>query len=1448
MARSFFFALALAPSIALAQPMLINDLGGVRGYGTQCLSPNDDGSSAAIDLTTAFPGGLEFFGRRHMTAFVNTNGNITFNGGLSDYTPDPFPVANRPMIAPYWSDVDIRAPGGFCGPGGSGSGACGDPPSNGVWWNLSPGRMVVTWDQVGYFACTTSLRMTFQLILQEARYCGITGDFDVEFRYTQCEWETGDIEGENGFGPTGAQVGFDAGNLMDFVQIMGSRMPGISRVVCDGSNVGEPGVWRFRIRRGIVECPDAGEPCTVDGAIGVCAEGRTQCRGAAIECVPIVEPAGERCDAFDNDCDGMVDEEDAGPLCSGSQVCDRGRCIERCFEGGCASGETCDNTTGVCYEDACRDVPCDAGQRCIGGTCRDVCDGVVCPAAQSCVAGRCANLCETVTCGPCELCQLGDCVTRCEVDGCPPGQACEETGECVAEDCLGVRCGPGRVCRAGRCSDACEGVVCPTGEVCNRGQCGRPAPLPDGGPVEVDGGPMPVDAGGQTDAGGGEVDGGVRMDGGGGPPMAGGCGCKVGGESRGGGWAFALFGVAALSLWRRRRVARAGGALAVVGLALAIAGCDTQTIVVDECGDGNVLIPELCDDGNTMDGDGCAADCSAVETGWRCIGSPSVCMENTDPVCNNRAIEVGEQCDEGGEAADCDDDCTFVMCGDGNVNETAGEGCDDGNTASGDGCTNRCEVEPSTCGPGPCDDGETCTTCAGDCADTPLCINCPDADMDGEEDSACGGTDCNDEDPNVNTAATEIPCNRVDEDCSPATRDAVDADMDGSSCNFDCDDANNLVSPLLVELCNDSLNNDCNEATPDVGDFDGDGSICTEDCDDYRATTCPTCPELCNNTLDDDCDPATPDLFDADGDMSNCNVDCNDDNAMVRPGATELCANDTDDDCNPSTLDRFDRDRDGDACDTDCDDMDPLRASSRREVCGNGRDDDCDSGTPEVVGDYDMDGSPCTVDCNDGDMSIVPDSAGRCGPRTMYTQDFETDDGGWVASGTASSWAYGTPAATFITGAASGTHAWVTNPTGEYNTNELSYLTSPPFDFSAVFTDPVLSFSHIYETEGCCDEGWVEVSVNGGMTWRKVGASGQGSNWYNDATNQWWDGTSGAAGAWRTASILLSNTAGFADVRVRFVFSSDFSGEEDGFGVDDISLDNHLLDLAVESFTLPAEMCAGSRPIVARIRNNSGFAMPSYQIAYTLDGGAPVTQTISTPIGANAAVDHTFTTPANLTAGMHTIVVTATVAGDGTPGNDSRTVMVSSIPTIAITAGSPYVEGFESGPAGWTTSGTRSSWEHGAPAATFINAAASGTNAWVTNLTGLYDFGETSYLTSPCFDMSSLSANPTISFSHIFRSEAGFDYGWLEVQQADGTWLKLGGQLTGGTNWYGTNDRWEGCSDAASMCMGAGAWRTASHPIFSAPGRSGVRLRFYFRSDFSDEYEGFGVDDVRIMP
>ncbi|MFK7989863.1 MAG: MopE-related protein [Sandaracinaceae bacterium] len=839
-------------------------------------------------------------------------------------------------------------------------------------------------------------------------------------------------------------------------------------------------------------------------------------------------------------------------------------------------------------------------------------------------------------------------------------------------------------------------------------------------------------------------------------------------------------------------------ALAFLAFALSLSGCPDERETMTECGDGMIVIPERCDDANAVDGDGCSSSCE-VEGEYICTGVPSVCVLNVPGgVCGDGRLNPGEECDDGGESGSCDTDCTFAVCGDGVLNMRRGEECDDGNVADGDGCSSFCRPEPTGCGDGICVREETCTACPMDCADAPRCAECPDMDGDGFADSACGGPDCNDFDNMVNPDGTEVTCNRIDEDCDTSTPDALDIDGDGASCNFDCDDNDPERSPFFRELCGNGLDDDCNEDTVDILDVDGDGVTCDLDCNDDLASVCPTCPEICGNSIDDDCDPSTPDM---------------------------------------------DMDEDGD-CATDCDDENPLRASYLTEICGNGIDDDCDDSTADDVVDVDMDGASCDVDCDDDDMSVMPDASGFCGPAFLYTEDFETDDGGWTVGGERGSWEHGEPDDAFIDAAASGTNAWVTDLNGSYDANEDGWIESPPLDMSTALTDPILRFALIFETETCCDFAWVEVSTDAGASWRKVGRMGEGQGWYNAARNAW-SGTSGAARTWTTAQHLLTATAGFADVRVRIRFQSSSSIHREGIGVDDILITNRLADLATTAIDVQEETCADSmRPITLTVQNNGVAPVVNPMVSYTLDGGTPVSEAMSATIAPGESAMHTFTTLADLSAAGPVAIegrVTLSGTSDIDLSNDAITVNSVVVPYFVITAA--FTEDFESGPGGWTTGGVDSTWEHGTPAGTFIPAAAGGTGAWVTNLDGDYVNNEDSFLVSTCFDMTGLASDPVFSFAHIFTSEASFDHSWVEVfTGTSGTWTKLG-EMGTGSNWYNRSaDEWGGTSGAS------GTWRTASHPLTGTAGEAIVRVRFRVDTGSTGTEEGFGVDDILILP
>ena len=120
-----------------------------------------------------------------------------------------------------------------------------------------------------------------------------------------------------------------------------------------------------------------------------------------------------------------------------------------------------------------------------------------------------------------------------------------------------MTCPQGTYCEAGTCRDSCAGAVCPGGGMCMGGRCFPPVSLGDGGVRDgsvtdgsvADGGAT-TDSGVARDAAMDAADGSLVVPGGEGKED--GCSCRAGAprSTRG---AYALFGVAAVLMARRRR-------------------------------------------------------------------------------------------------------------------------------------------------------------------------------------------------------------------------------------------------------------------------------------------------------------------------------------------------------------------------------------------------------------------------------------------------------------------------------------------------------------------------------------------------------------------------------------------------------------------------------------------------------------------------------------------------------------------------------------------------------------------------------------------------------------------------------------------------------------------------------------------------------------------------------
>lgn len=203
-------------TVTAATPALAVDGGAVvavQDCTANVIPANDDGSSTAVDL----PFELNFYGTTYSSLWVNNNGNVSFDGPLSTYTPFGLLATQTAIIAPFFADVDTRGVGS-------------EPVRYGYGETTYNGRpaFCVNWVNVGYYNSRADKLNSFQLLLVSRPDAG-AGAFDIVFNYDQIQWETGEASGGvNGFGGVPARAGFSSGSGIagSATELPGSGEPG----------------------------------------------------------------------------------------------------------------------------------------------------------------------------------------------------------------------------------------------------------------------------------------------------------------------------------------------------------------------------------------------------------------------------------------------------------------------------------------------------------------------------------------------------------------------------------------------------------------------------------------------------------------------------------------------------------------------------------------------------------------------------------------------------------------------------------------------------------------------------------------------------------------------------------------------------------------------------------------------------------------------------------------------------------------------------------------------------------------------------------------------------------------------------------------------------------------------------------------------------------------------
>lgn len=296
-----------------------------------------------------------------------------------------------------------------------------------------------------------------------------------------------------------------------------------------------------------------------------------------------------------------------------------------------------------------------------------------------------------------------------------------------------------------------------------------------------------------------------------------------------------------------------------------------------------------------------------------------------------------------------------------------------------------------------------------------------------------------------------------------------------------------------------------------------------------------------------------------------------------------------------------------------------------------------------------------------------------------------------------------------------------------------------------------------------------------------------------------------------------------------------------GYSFDDIQLSIATDDIQIISLNSIQQASCGlsnNQLITVTVRNSTDHTITNIPVNYKLGNGTEIHELIPS-IAARTTVNFTFSTTQNMAAfGNYHLKVWTSLSSDSYAENNTIELDIYNNRQIAAF---PYLENFETSNGNWHSAGTSSSWAYGTPVSSKINKAASGTKAWKTNLSGNYNNGETSYLYSPCFDLTGMT-NPTISFSLALDIEycanEDCDFAYLEYSADGNTWLRLGDKGQG-TNWYNkTTDDTQGWS-----VQDYTRWHVGTMAL---PSATNVRLRFVLRADPGTTREGIAIDDIHI--
>jgi len=401
---------------------------------------------------------------------------------------------------------------------------------------------------------------------------------------------------------------------------------------------------------------------------------------------------------------------------------------------------------------------------------------------------------------------------------------------------------------------------------------------------------------------------------------------------------------------------------------------------------------------------------------------------------------------------------------------------------------------------------------------------------------------------------------------------------------------------------------------------------------------------------------------------------------------------------------------------------------------------------------------------------------------------------------------------------------------GPSSINNFAELITSTFD-NSLDTITYLEFDYNFKQEnGSVLDSFI-VDIYDGSQWQRVFSRG------NDDCGRWVNPICQIG--WPHAIIDITAYKN-SQCQIRFRYHD---GNDWGWyvGIDNIEVYRPLSDdleiISIDSLRSGCAVGTGNH-LAMTIKNNGYLSQSNFQLGYTNNGSPHVIETVNTSLAPDSTMAYVFNTPLSAVIGNNNIVAFTDLSSDLDRSNDTASLQISRTAIQNI----PFSDDFESPSNLWQAYGQNSSLQRGIPSGNLINSAASGQNAFVTNLNGNYNASETSYLESPCFDLSSISNPLIISFSLNYQIEINIDKLQIEYTLDGGNnYSKINAHPNYAfQNWHSSQNLfWTGSSN--------GNWIRMTTLLDNLGQASDISFRFVFQSDGSSQFEGVAIDDFQLL-